>query len=117
MATKSKRVYRMAELIQGIIAQLLRKEVNDPRLRFTTITGVDLSPDGKSATVFFSLLDNTDENIKLAKQAFQNAAGFFRLHLSRMTELRHTPHLHFEYDVSLVVGERVSHLLKDVNED
>src|SRR3990167_9928351 len=72
LSEKSKRVHRLAELIQTVIAQLLQREVNDPRLNGVTITGVDLSPDGKKAMVFFSLLNVTDENIKLSSTAFQH---------------------------------------------
>ena len=115
MSEKSKRVYRMAELIQSVVAQVLQKEVNDPRLQSVTITGVDLSPDGKRATVFFSLIDHADDKIKEAKQAFQKASGFFRFNLSRQTELRHTPILVFEYDASLMTAERVSRLINESN--
>ncbi|MCX7125729.1 MAG: 30S ribosome-binding factor RbfA, partial [Gammaproteobacteria bacterium] len=92
---KSKRTHRTAELIQQIVAMALIKEVSDPRLSAVTITGVDLSPDFKQAVVFFSMLEPTDEAIKAAETAFQKATGFFRLHLSRSTELRHTPKLFF----------------------
>ena len=115
MAAKSKRVNRMAELIQSIIARLLQKEVNDPRLQNATITGVDLSPDGKRATVYFSILDVNNDNIKLTTSAFQKAAGFFRFNLSQQTELRHTPQLHFLYDASLMVAENVSRLINEVS--
>ncbi len=115
MSEKSKRVHRLAELIQTVIAQLLQREVNDPRLNGVTITGVDLSHDGKRAVVCCSLLDVTDENIKLASTAFRNASGFFRFNLSRMTELRHTPIITFHYDASLAVAERVTRLINEAN--
>lgn len=110
---KSKRIYRAAELIQKIIAGLLLREVSDPRLSKVTITGVDLSPDFNNATIFFSLLDPTDQAIKDAENAFKKAVGFFRINLSKQTELRHTPQLLFKYDFSIVTGERISDLLKE----
>lgn len=109
--TKSKRNNRVAELIQTTIAQLLQKEVSDPRFKTVTITAVDLSPDGKNAIVFFSLLEATLDNIQSAEKAFKKAAGFFRLQLSRLTELRHTPQLIFKYDASLANAERISRLI------
>ncbi|MCX7120870.1 MAG: 30S ribosome-binding factor RbfA [Gammaproteobacteria bacterium] len=113
MPGKSKRTHRTAELIQQIVALALLKEVSDPRLAKITITGVDLSPDFKQAIVFFSMLDPTEESIKLAEVAFQKATGFFRLLLSRSTELRHTPKLFFRYDITLVNAERISDLLRE----
>lgn len=110
---KSKRAFRVGELIQSTVASVLRKEVSDPRLKTIAITGADLSPDGKNAIVFFSLLDPTPANINSAEKTFEKAASFFRYQLSQFTELRHTPKLIFKYDPSLMVGERVSWLLRD----
>ena len=110
---KSKRTHRTAELIQKIIALALLKEVSDPRLTSVTVTGVDLSPDFKQAIVFFSMLDPKEDAIKSAEKAFLKAAGFFRVLLSRSTELRHTPKLFFRYDPTLVNAERISDLLKE----
>ncbi|OGT47323.1 MAG: ribosome-binding factor A [Gammaproteobacteria bacterium RIFCSPHIGHO2_12_FULL_38_11] len=113
MPGKSKRTHRTAELIQKIIALALLKEVSDPRLSKITITGVDLSPDFKQAIVFFSMLDPTDEFIQSAENAFKKAEGFFRLLLSRSTELRHTPKLFFRYDMTPITAERISDLLRE----
>lgn len=115
LAEKSKRTTRTAELIQSIIGRLLLKEVSDPRLQGISLTGVDLSPDFKNAIVFFSLLDPSPENIKIAERSFEKASGFFRVQLSRSTELRHTPKLIFKYDASLMVGERVSNLINSID--
>lgn len=112
----SVRKNRMAELIQSVIATVLKKEVSDPRLRCVTITGVDLSPDGKNALIFFSLLDPTAELIQSAEKAFEKASRFFRFQLSRLTELRHTPQLIFKYDPSLMAGEHMSRLLNKIDE-
>jgi len=112
---KSKRTTRMADLIQTIVARLLQREISDPRLQGISITGVDLSPDLKNAIVFFSLLEPSNESIKIAERAFGKASGFFRVQLSRSTELRHTPKLIFKYDASIMIGTRVSQLLKNVS--
>ena|SRR3990167_4147124 len=106
-----KRISSLASLIQTVVAQLIQKEIADPRLRLVTITGVDVSSDGKNATVFFSLLDNQSDQVKAVGQAFEKAKGFFRVRLSQMTELRHTPKLTFKYDISIVTGERITQLL------
>lgn len=117
MSSKSKRVNRVAELIQSVIARLLQREINDPRLQAATITGVDLSPDGKMAIVFFSLLDADAARIKETEKLFENASGYFRFQLSSLTELRHTPKLTFKYDVSLMNAERVSRLIRSVDDE
>ncbi|OGT26729.1 MAG: ribosome-binding factor A [Gammaproteobacteria bacterium RIFCSPLOWO2_02_FULL_42_14] len=109
---KTTRNYRIAELIQIVISDVLKKEVHDPRLSSANVTDVDLSPDSKNATVYFSLLHADEKNILAAEKAFEKANKFFRFQLSRMTELRHTPKLIFQYDRTIDTGERISRLLK-----
>ena len=123
--SKSKRNHRTEELIQKTIAHILKKEVQDSRLSSVTITGVDLSPDFKQATVFFTLLEATQSTlkkatqklkrsesaIKKAEEAFAKATGFFRVQLSKQAELRHTPQLSFKYDLTAIAAARISDLL------
>lgn len=111
---KSKRNHRAEELIQQTIAQVLRREIQDARLSSVTVTGVDLSPDFKQATVFFSLLEPSVTAIRDAETAFKKAAGFFRVSLSKQAEFRHTPQLTFKYDTSVEEGARISDLLRDI---
>lgn len=114
MAEKSKRTYRVSELVQSTIARVLQKEVSDPRLQGVTITSVDISPDLKNATVFFSVFNADPDNIRSIEAAFLKAAGFFRARLSQIVELRHTPKLTFKFDMVMVDAERVTQLLNAV---
>ncbi|EKD92392.1 MAG: hypothetical protein ACD_29C00031G0007, partial [uncultured bacterium] len=107
------RTNRIAELIQSIIADLLIKSVNDPRLKNISITHVKLPPDFSVATIYFSTPDLSAATIKDAETAFQKASGFFRVNLSKMTELRHTPKLIFRFDKTGAEAERISRLLDD----
>lgn len=109
---KSKRTYRISELIHNTMACVLQKHVADPRLQQVTITGVDLSPDLKNALIYFSLVNPELKNIQAAEDAFKKAAGFFRVQLSQLTELRFTPKLTFKFDVSGIAAERITQLLR-----
>jgi len=44
---------RIADQIQQELAELIQREIKDPRIGFATLTGVDLTPDYAYATVFF----------------------------------------------------------------
>lgn len=111
---KEKRVRRIAGLIQSVIAKALKKEVSDPRLQNVTISGIDLAPDFGQAVLYFTLSNPTDEAIASAEKAFKKASGFFRMQLSKSTELRYTPHLIFQYDESILQAEKLQRLLDDV---
>lgn len=108
---KSTRQHQAAELIQRTIASLIHAEVQDPRLSKATITGVDVSPDFKQSTVFFTQLDSSEKAVLATETAFKKASGYFRSKLSAKTELRYVPHLTFKFDKTVMDAERIAKLL------
>ena len=75
MAIRS-RLNRILDEIQQIIVVLLHTKVRDPRLKWASITSVEVSKDLRYARVFFSALDLKAE-INDTLKAFEAAAGFF----------------------------------------
>lgn len=114
MTEKSKRTCRVSETIHGAIAHVLQKEIADPRLKSVSLTGVDLSPDLKNAIIYFSTLKSDPKYVRGIEDAFAKAAGFFRVRLSQLVEMRHTPKLIFKFDIAIIGAERVSQLLDAV---
>ena len=104
MAKDYARTDRVAEQIQRELAQLIRLEVKDPRVRKVTITGVEVVSDYSHAKIFFTSLEG---NLPALQQGLDRAAGFLRSQLAHAMKLRITPQLHFVYDASI---ERVAHL-------
>ena len=94
----SKRKYQVGEQILQILATCLRRKVVDPRLSTVTFTAVDLSPDFKRATVFYTALEDDAARLAEIDKALQRACGFFRSVVARQGGLRHTPQLQFQYD-------------------
>ena len=47
---------RVGDLILEVVADLLRKDIRDPRVRTVTLTGVKVSKDLRHARLFFNLL-------------------------------------------------------------
>jgi len=114
LSGKTKRVRRIAGLIQTVVATTFKKEVSDPRLAQVTISGIDLAPDYGQAVLFFTLTDPSPEAVKAAEAAFKKASGFFRRHVSQLTKLRYTPQLIFRYDASIMNAEKIQQLLNAV---
>jgi len=102
------RTERIAQQIQREIADLLRLEINDPRVRLITITGVEVAGDYSHAKVFFTRLDGLHEE---ALQGLEHASGFLRSRLARSLKLRIMPQLHFVHDSSVERGSRLSQLI------
>lgn len=102
------RTDRVAQQMQREIAELIRLEINDPRVRLVTITGVEVAGDYSHAKIFFTRLDGKHDE---ALQGLERAAGFLRSQLSRSLKLRIMPQLHFTYDASVERGSHLSQLI------
>jgi ribosome-binding factor A len=108
MAKDYARTDRVAEQIQRELAELIRLEVKDPRVRMVTLTGVDVARDYSHAKVFYTTLDGAN---KAVQEGLERAAGFLRSQLAHAMKLRITPQLHFVYDGSVERGAHLSQLI------
>jgi len=107
------RPIRVAELIQAEIADLLLRQLKDPRLTMATISRVVVSPDLRHARVYVSHVGSEAEQ-QAAMAGFQQAKGFIRRHLGKRLQLRYVPQLDFQLDTAIAYGVRVSRLLQDL---
>jgi ribosome-binding factor A len=108
----SRRTDRVGEAIHVLVADLLLREIKDPRIGLVTITGVRVSPDLRHARVFFSCLGDDEQRVR-SLRGLRSAAGFIRGQIARQLNLRVAPEVAFEFDPSLEQAERLSRLLKD----
>ena len=104
------RAHRVAEQVQRTLADLLRRDVRDPRLKPVTITHVRMSPDLSHAWVKFELLTG-DSRDPLQREILDEAAIYLRGPLGRALRLRIAPHIHFEPDEELERGHRLDDLI------
>jgi ribosome-binding factor A len=102
---------RVSVLIQEVLSDILAKEIADPRLKMTTITGVKMSADLKLANIYYTTSGNKT-TIEAAAQAFNRAHGYIKKKLAKQLELRYMPQLRFFYDDSFDYGSRIEQLLK-----
>jgi ribosome-binding factor A len=109
----TRRTERLDSVIQQEISQLLREQVNDPRLSsLISITKVSTSSDLRHTKVFISSIgDNVDK--KEILQGFTAASGFLRRQLATRLQLKHMPELSFQFDDSI---ERAANLLRLIDE-
>jgi ribosome-binding factor A len=112
----SYRQRRVADFIQEQLAELLQREVRDPRLGLITITAVDVSPDLQQAHVYFSLIGD-QAAVKNAQRGLDHASGFLRRELAARLQLRVVPTLTFHFDKSLAEGSRIEELLHQIEEE
>ncbi|AIN47552.1 30S ribosome-binding factor RbfA [Candidatus Palibaumannia cicadellinicola] len=119
MAKEYSRTQRLAQEMQKTIAISLQREIRDPRISMATVSGVDVSRDLASATVFVTftfLNENNDDQVNIAIRTLQAASGFIRSLLGKAMHLRVVPKLTFAYDYSLVKGMRIYNLVSQAVE-
>ena len=99
--------------MQKVLASLIRKGVNDPRLAQASITEVTMSRDLRIAKVYVAAHDEThDRQVLLA--GFESAKGFIKRELARELGLRYMPDLKFFYDASFDYGAHINRVLKSL---
>lgn len=114
--TTFKRADRVADLIQCEIADILLKQVRDPRIGAVTITGVKVTDDLRLAKVYFvELAQDTIHAQTLA--GLEKATGFMRRELGRRLQLRCVPDLIFREDASFAYGNRIERLLAEIKRE
>ncbi|MDE2039150.1 MAG: 30S ribosome-binding factor RbfA [Elusimicrobia bacterium] len=88
---------RLRELYLEELSRAL-PSVKDPGLKgFLTLTGVELSEDGKRASVYYSILGSAQEK-KAAARALERAAPYLRQVLRKRLTVKFLPEFSFVYD-------------------
>jgi len=112
----SRRTQRVSELLQSELSQLILRSLQDPRVRMTSISNVDVSPDMRRAVVRISVLDDSQREESLA--ALRHAAGFLRRQLAqRLRHMRVMPELIFELDRGAEHSQHISDLLERLHDN
>ena len=105
---------RMSERIQGILSELLLREVSDPRLQHITVTEVKLDPELMFATIYVNALGDESRETQVMA-GLQRAKGFLRREVGKRIQLRNSPDLVFHWDKTLARGERMHHLIASLD--
>ncbi len=104
--------------VESQLKEIVGEEVatlSDPRIHgLVTVTGVRVSPDLGSATVFYSVL--SEEDLEGAREGLQSAAGRIQASVGRQTRLKRTPRLRFEPDPVVENVDRIETALKIIRE-
>ena len=89
------RAFKVADQIQRDLADLIARELKDPRVGMVTLQGLEVTPDYAHAKVFFSLLKGDPVE---TQAGLNQAAGFLRAGLFKRLHIHTVPTLHFLFD-------------------
>lgn len=107
-----RRAERVAEAVRAVLADLLLREIKDPRIGMVTLTTVELTDDLKHAKVYFSCVGDAAARQR-SLDGLHSAAGFIRAQVTRRLKLRYAPEMLFYFDPTLETADRLTSLLKD----
>jgi ribosome-binding factor A len=103
---------RVAEEFREVLAEEIPR-LKDPRVGFVTVTRVEVSPDLRRATIFYTVMGK-DRDHRATRAGLQSARSHLRGVLGQQVRLKFTPELEFEEDVGLAQVERVTELLRQI---
>ncbi|PSO52427.1 MAG: 30S ribosome-binding factor RbfA [Cyanobacteria bacterium QH_1_48_107] len=117
MAT-SRRVSRVASLIQREVSQMLLNGIKDDRVGvgMVSITDVEVSGDLQHAKIFVSIY-GTEAAQAETMEGLKSSTPFVRRELGQRIRLRRTPEVVFYQDHSLERGDRTLTLLNQLTQE
>ena len=109
---------RVAEAIRDTLAEMIAREVKDPRVSaagVVSITHVEMNKDLSVANVWVSIYGD-DRAAEKAVHGLQAAAGFLRGPLGRKLRLQRPPELRFQRDTGLAFGVELAKIVREDDE-
>jgi ribosome-binding factor A len=108
----TRRTEQVNDLIRAELAELIRDEVNDPRMKgLVTVTRVDVSPDMRRARAYISVL-GSDEDRASTMTALQSARPYLRREVGHRTRMKFIPDLSFVSDTSMEEAQGLTDLMR-----
>ena len=116
MKAPARRPEAVAEVMRGVIAEALVRDVRDPRVGLVTLTHVEVTQDLSVARVRVAV-PGDDEQKRLALEGLRSAAGFLRSRAARALATRTVPELRFELDRGLEHAQRIGEILEGLRRE
>jgi ribosome-binding factor A len=108
----TRRTEQVNDLIRAELANLLRDEINDPRLKgLVTVTRVDVSPDMRRARAYISVL-GSEEDRRSTMEALGSARPFLRREVGSRVRMKYIPDLRFVSDTSMEEAQELTDLMR-----
>jgi ribosome-binding factor A len=107
------RLQRIADRIRQELAEMLIRELSDPRLKQVFVTDVKVDKELAYADIFFSAVEGSSRSAEILA-GLESASGFIRKTLSARIELRVFPRLRFHWDPTPENADRIEKVLAEL---
>ncbi|MDQ7778652.1 MAG: 30S ribosome-binding factor RbfA [Planctomycetota bacterium] len=113
MPRESHRIERVARELQREVAGILLNETADQRLRFVSVTRVELSPDLRFARIYVSVLGD-ESTRESCMGALRRAKRFVQSRVNARFKMRYVPVISFHSDSSIAGAIDICKLIDSV---
>ncbi len=112
------RTARVNEVVREVLAEELER-LSDAKLGFITVTGVEVTPDLRQATVYYSALTlGASEGAETdTAKALLEVKAHLQSVIGRQVRMKYTPNLVFREDQAMRTGERVDEILRRLHSE
>jgi ribosome-binding factor A len=110
------RARKLARRIGIEFAEMLQRDVDDPRLVMLTVTDVEVDRELAYATIYVSSITDAEDQGAILR-ALEGARGFLRSQLASRIQLRSFPQLRFRWDPTPDRGARIDELLNMLRDE
>ena len=107
---------KIADLLHHAISNAFLMELEDPDLRWITITEIKVNKDLSVAKIFYSVVDQKLRRER-AEEALEANRWKLKSYLGKNLRLRQVPDLRFTYDETRDKAARIEELLHSIHED
>ena len=110
------RIDRVQEEMRHQVSLIVQRELRDPRIGFVTITRVEVTPDLKSARVYFTTIEE-EKSFEDTVRGLRKAAGFVRKLLGERMRIKFIPEISFVYDESQTSTDRIDEIIEKIHKE
>ena len=105
---------RVAQLLKKELAILVQEKFSLTQYGLITLTNVDVSPDLKNSTIYFTSLNSKESDLELT-QVLNEQSSYFRYEISKLLTSKTVPLLCFKYDQLIDRAQRISNIIESIS--
>ncbi len=110
-----KRSARVSDLIRQEVADIIMNKIKHKTFGFVTVTGAKVSDDLRNATIYISVLDDSEKERTIRK--LNSMISFFKGELGKRLRMKFIPIPVFRIDESIEYGRKIDGIFDDINSD
>ena len=110
------RIKRVEEQVVRELAEILDRDIKDPRIGMVTVSDARVSRDLRKADIYISRLGENEEEDRECMEGLNQARGYIRRLLGERVVLKYLPDLTFHLDTGPRKAMEMEKLFKQIHD-